>query len=117
MADLNGFKRLSHITPFLQVGGDASSKEGWRIAVAMIDTITKNHKTTEAIASQLDLCTPLACKMLLAMADRKINTVTSTSTGRLFDAVSALLGIRLHSTFEERLPQHCSFVRRLMQLM
>ena len=100
VADLNGFKRLSHITPFLQVGGDASSKEGWRIAVAMIDTITKNHKTTESIASQLDLCTPLACKMLLAMADRKINTVTSTSAGRLFDAVSALLGIRLHSTFE-----------------
>ncbi len=100
MADLNGFKRLSHISPFLQVGGDASSKEGWRIAIAMIDTVTKNHEATEAIASQLDLCTPLACKMLLTMADRKINTVTSTSAGRLFDAVSALLGIRLHSTFE-----------------
>ena len=100
VADLNGFKRLSHITPFLQVGGDASSKEGWRIAVAMIDAVTKNHEATEAIASQLGLCTPQACKMLLTMADRKINTVTSTSAGRLFDAVSALLGIRLHSTFE-----------------
>ena len=99
-ADLNGFKRLSHITPFLQVGGDASSREGWRIAVAMIDTVTKSHEATEAIVAQLGLCTPQACKMLLAMADRKINTVTSTSAGRLFDAVSALLGIRLHSTFE-----------------
>ncbi|MFR9099305.1 MAG: hypothetical protein ACLVI9_05925 [Anaerostipes hadrus] len=36
------------------------------------------------------------------MADRKINAVTSTSVGRLFDAVSAILGIRRQSGFEGR---------------
>ena len=34
------------------------------------------------------------------MADRKINAVMSTSAGRLFDAVSAILGIRRQSSFE-----------------
>lgn len=34
------------------------------------------------------------------MADRKINAVASTSAGRLFDAVSAILGIRRRSGFE-----------------
>ena len=34
------------------------------------------------------------------MADRRINAVPSTSAGRLFDGVSAILGIRTASTFE-----------------
>ena len=38
--------------------------------------------------------------MQFMMADRKINAVESTSAGRLFDAVSAILGIRRASTFE-----------------
>jgi hydrogenase maturation protein HypF len=34
------------------------------------------------------------------MYDRKMNAIVSTSAGRLFDAVSAILGIRRSSTFE-----------------
>jgi hydrogenase maturation protein HypF len=32
----DGFARLGSIHPFLQVGGDASAREGWRIAAAML---------------------------------------------------------------------------------
>ena len=52
------------------------------------------------IVKKLNLCSEPECKVLLAMADRKMNAVTSTSAGRLFDAVSAILGIRTKSTFE-----------------
>ena len=35
LCDRTGFERMGSIKPFMQVGGDLSSKEGWRIA-AMI---------------------------------------------------------------------------------
>ena len=36
LSDRNGFERLGRVMPFLQPGGDTSSKEGWRIAVSLI---------------------------------------------------------------------------------
>ena len=36
IADYQGFTRLGSIQPFVQVGGDVSAKEGWRIAVSLI---------------------------------------------------------------------------------
>ena len=39
LSDLDGFTRVGSVMPFLQVGGDASSKEGWRIAVSLLGKI------------------------------------------------------------------------------
>ena len=100
LADYHGFERMGSIEPFLQIGGDISAKEGWRIAVSLIYQQTQDKAQTMEIAKKLDLCSEPECKVILAMADRKMNAVTSTSAGRLFDAVSAILGIRTKSTFE-----------------
>lgn len=100
LSDVHGYTREGHIKPFLQIGGDASSKEGWRIAISMLYSLTADKEKTAELAEQLELCDPMTLKMQLVMADRKINSITSTSAGRLFDAVSALLGIRKASTFE-----------------
>ena len=58
-----------------------------------------NQKTLE-IVQRLSLCDELQAKLLLGMLETGMNTVASTSAGRLFDAVSAILGIRMSSTFE-----------------
>ena len=100
LADMEGFQRLGSITPFSQVGGDASAKEGWRIAASLIYQMTGDREQAGEIIEKLDLCSPQEYKVLFTMADRKINAVTSTSVGRLFDGVSAILGIRKKSTFE-----------------
>ena len=100
ICDVHSFERFAHIAPFNQPGGDASSREGWRIACAMIYELAKDRDTAATYIEKLGLCTPGEAKMLFAMADRGINTVRSTSAGRLFDAVSALLGIKKTSTFE-----------------
>ncbi|MCQ2510739.1 MAG: carbamoyltransferase HypF [Lachnospiraceae bacterium] len=101
LADPHGYTREGHIKPFLQIGGDASSKEGWRIAVSMIYALTGQDKDkTAELVEKLGLCDAMTLKMQLVMADRKINSIVSTSAGRLFDAVSAILGIRKASTFE-----------------
>lgn len=100
LADYQDFTRFGSITPFLQIGGDASAKEGWRIAVSMIYGYTKDREKAWEIIEKLGLCSEQESKVQFTMADRKINAVMSTSAGRLFDAVSAILGIRRQSTFE-----------------
>ena len=100
LADYQDFTRFGSITPFLQIGGDASAKEGWRIAVSMIYGYTKNREKAWEIIEKLGLCSEQECKVQFTMADRKINAVMSTSAGRLFDAVSAILGVRRQSSFE-----------------
>ena len=123
---LDGFDRLGSITPFIQCGGDLSSREGWRIAVSILGDFLENKESTasgeltnkeglsdiidvseknpvltkEYITQRLELCTDTEYDMLSNMARAGINSITSTSAGRLFDAVSAVLGIRRSSTFE-----------------
>ena len=99
-ADLSGFDRKASIRPFLQLGGDASSREGWRIAASMIYAVTGQRDRTIELLRQLDLCDEKTARFQIMMADKGINSILSTSAGRLFDGVSALLGIRKSSTFE-----------------
>lgn len=89
---------MGSIKPFMQVGGDLSSKEGWRIA-AMIAGSAHGERGGE-ICEKLGICTEKEYKLLSVMAEKKVNAVSSTSAGRLFDAASAVLGIRRSSTFE-----------------
>ena len=110
LADYQDFTRFGSITPFLQIGGDASAKEGWRIAVSMIYGYTKDREKAWEIIEKLGLCSEQESKVQFTMADRKINAVMSTSAGRLFDAVSAILGIRRQSSFEGEASTALQFV-------
>lgn len=94
----DGFERIGSIMPFVQIGGDLSAKEGWRIAVSMLNDLYKDDAAE--IAAKLGLCEETTRNVYAQMRRRRINSVDSTSAGRLFDAVSAILGIRLSSTFE-----------------
>lgn len=98
LCDRTGFERKGSIKPFMQVGGDLSSKEGWRIA-AMIAGSAYGERGGE-ICEKIGICTAKEYKLLSVMAEKKVNAVSSTSAGRLFDAASAVLGIRRSSTFE-----------------
>ena len=100
LADYGNFTRAGSIAPFLQIGGDISAKEGWRIAVSMIYGYTKDREQAWKMMENLGLCSEQESKVQFTMADRKLNAVVSTSVGRLFDAVSAILGFRRQSSFE-----------------
>ena len=99
-ADYHGFTRIGSIAPFLQMGGDHSSREGWRIACSMILDRYEDPDRALEIIRTLDLCDDNTAKVQRMMFEKRINAVDSTSVGRLFDAVSAILGIRKASTFE-----------------
>jgi hydrogenase maturation protein HypF len=100
LADYDGFDRIGSIAPFIQAGGDLSAKEGWRIAASMIHSLYPDEKQAIDIIKSLDLCSEQNAKIIFTQADRHINAVASTSAGRLFDAVSAILNVRKTSSFE-----------------
>lgn len=99
LADYDSFTRWGCIEPFAQTGGDVSAKEGWRIAVSLLGKIYGKENALQIIET-LGLCESKLAKLQFTMEERGINTVQSTSAGRLFDAVSAILDIRKSSTFE-----------------
>lgn len=95
LSDTRNFVRKACILPFAQTGGDLSSKEGWRIAASLL-----RDADSEDLCMKLGVCSAQEYNILANMARLGVNTVTSTSCGRVFDAVSAILGIRRASTFE-----------------
>ena len=99
-ADYEHFKRIGSIEPFWHVGGDIASQEGFRIAVSIIGGLVREKEKAKNIIKELELCTEPEANVILTMAQRHLNAIESTSAGRLFDAVSAILGIQKSSTFE-----------------
>ena len=95
ICDTKHYQRVSHITPFMQAGGDKSAREGWRIAISMM----KNFDV-DAVNKILKLTTPENIAAQKFLLKNNLNCVTSTSCGRLFDAVSAILGICNVSSYE-----------------
>ena len=98
ICDALHYTRAGSIQPFLQTGGDLSAREGWRIAAALLRDVFPEDALK--ICETLGICTTQEYTVLSNMARMGVNTVPSTSCGRIFDAVSAILGIRRASTFE-----------------
>ena len=106
-ADYSQYERKCSIAPFTQIGGDSAPRQGWRIAASLIlDYCRKGHPDLDpaeqyfSIIEKLSVCDQQNAKAQRMMAERKIQAVQSTSAGRLFDAVSAMLGICRESTYE-----------------
>ena len=99
LGDESGYERVGSIAPFIHAGGDIASKEGWRIAYSMISTAL-GSESANRIGETLGLGDEKGRQSIDFMLGNNINTVKSTSAGRLFDAVSAVLGIKSASTFE-----------------
>ena len=94
------FERLGSLEPFRLAGGDAAAREGWRPAAALLLDAFGSSGEAQGRAKALRLAGEASLAAQLAMLKGGWNTVETTSAGRLFDAVSAILGIRRISTFE-----------------
>ncbi|MBQ8921886.1 MAG: carbamoyltransferase HypF [Oscillospiraceae bacterium] len=92
ICDPHGYQRAGSVRPFMQTGGDLSAKEGWRIAAALLESPEQ--------CAALGICTEQEARVIGNMSRLHVNSVRSTSCGRIFDAVSAITGIRRCSTFE-----------------
>ncbi len=99
-ADLSGFTRRAYLAPFNQPGGDAGIKDIRQQALSFIFRSFPKEAESTAIASALGLCGKEESDLWRKRLAGGINTVISTSAGRLFDAASAILGLKKEATFE-----------------
>lgn len=98
-ASYDGFERISSVAPFAFAGGDAASREGWRPAIGQLAAVCGFEKTKE-FSQALSLCSGEQFAAQTGLIKSVFNCVTSTSVGRLFDAASAILGLKRVSTYE-----------------
>ena len=95
-----GFERLGHFLPFPLPGGDGAAREPRRAAFGLLYSMAENIDQLNLNAG-LELGFTKQQQQLLSQAiDKKINTPLTTSTGRLFDVVAALIGLCYHNSFE-----------------
>lgn len=98
VVDFAGFERYAHFRYIHLAGGDTAVRQPWRAALGWLqesfgrDIPFDLSQWTEIPLSEINL--------VRAMIARDLNTVQTSSCGRLFDAVASILGLRHSVTFE-----------------
>ncbi|MGH9277296.1 MAG: carbamoyltransferase HypF, partial [Acidimicrobiales bacterium] len=94
VCDLRGYRRVGHLLPVPLVSGNLAIREPWRMAMVWArEAIGRDE--AERFGRGVDERWPA----VLALAERP-DALLTTSAGRLFDAVAALLGLRAKVTYE-----------------
>ena len=88
LATLSGFERLGHLAPVAMPGGTAAIKEPWRMAAAYLD---RAYDGARPGTWPWPTATRPCGSPVLAMARTGTASPMTSSAGRLFDAVSALV--------------------------
>jgi hydrogenase maturation protein HypF len=101
IADIIGFKRAGHFKYIPLPGGEVAIKEPWRTAVSYIKGIAGDEAMhyIESIGFVKRYGTE-RLEHILKIIDKKPFSPLSSGAGRLFDAISAILGICDRNTFE-----------------
>lgn len=99
VADERTFTRMAHLTEFPLPGGEKAIREPWRIATGLLRQAC--GPAWRETAERLRLIPDGTNRELLErMIDQAIYCPPTSSLGRFFDGVAALLGVRRTVTFE-----------------
>jgi len=94
------WQRIGHLRRFRLPGGEAAMKEPRRAAIGALHEIFGAAAFAKtSLAPLQSFCEPER-KVLRSALERGINAPVTSSAGRLFDAVAALLGLRQQATYE-----------------
>lgn len=97
IADLAGFTRVAHLAEVPMPGGDAAARQPWRMAAAHLEmafgqTLPPGLAVVKRHGSRWE--------QVLSASRAGVNSPMTSSAGRLFDAVSSMLGVRDIVTYE-----------------
>ncbi len=93
IADVQGFERVAHLAPFKLIGGEAAIREPVR---QLLGLLFESHTPEQISALDIPLINKLPLKRisnLHQLWQLGRNAPYTSSIGRLFDAVAALLGV------------------------
>jgi hydrogenase maturation protein HypF len=99
VASYEGFERAAHFEYVPMPGGSAALHEPWRMAVGYL----AHHFGRDFLTMKLPFLSrlePARLDLLLNIIERRVNSPLTSSCGRLFDAVAALVGIRHAVSYE-----------------
>jgi len=94
------FQRVAHLRQFRLPGGETAVKEPRRTAVAVLYEIWGQTGLDDGSLAPIAEFSKTELGLIRQMLAKGINAPVTSSMGRLFDAVSALAGIRQQVTFE-----------------
>lgn len=86
LCDYTSFVRVGHLYPVPLPGGGAAQREPWRNLLAQLDSCGLEDRAELLLKDR-----PVG--PLRAAVDKGVNSPLTSSVGRMFDAVSALLGL------------------------
>ncbi len=98
LARQQDFRRLAHLKCVPLPGGERAVREPWRMSLMYLRELY-GESAIEKAPPGLKLG-DLPAEIIMEMAGRNINSIPTSSAGRLFDAVAGLLGLGLKVTYE-----------------
>jgi hydrogenase maturation protein HypF len=106
IASLDGFERFGHLGYYLLAGADKASKEAIRPVLGLLRKMYGEDFELEKFRWLFERIEPDARKqeIVLEQLEKQINTVETSSLGRVFDAVAAMVGLGSYNHFEAQLP-------------
>lgn len=99
LADYRQFCRMGHLEYLPLPGGSQAIKKPYRIAIGYLLSLL-GKDSLEGNLSFLKQVQELEITTIIRQLERKINSPLTSSCGRLFDAVSALIGVRGEIEYE-----------------
>jgi len=103
VCDLAGFERAGHLAYVPLPGGDAATRHPYRVALAHLFAAGGVGLAQESLPLFPDVPAP-ELDLVLQQTEKGVNAISTSSAGRLFDAVSAILGVCHETTYEAQAP-------------
>jgi hydrogenase maturation protein HypF len=98
LGDLRSFRRVGALAPVAMPGGARAIKQPWRMTCAWLSSVYEREPDLPAsMSGHVD---PRAWNQVRRLISTNTASVATTSIGRLFDAVAALIGVRAEVNYE-----------------
>jgi hydrogenase maturation protein HypF len=106
IASLTDFERFGHLAYYRLAGADAASKEPIRPLLGLLKKAYGEDFDIKEFRWLLEPIEPDTNRqnIILQQIEKQINTVESSSLGRVFDAVAAMVALGNYNHFDAQLP-------------